>query len=143
MFRPTRLTVRGFRGFAAERTFEFISPITIFSGENHCGKSSTLNALEWCLLGEQCKGVATNIRERVGWVIQNRHVSPINVLVELRLADPNGEIIVRRRLHQAAKKRSPAEELEIECPDGETLSNAAAKQWLDSQLHSSFRDFST
>lgn len=74
MLIPTRLTVRGFRGFVGEQTFEFSSPATILSGENHCGKSSTLNAVEWCLFGDQCKGKETNIRERVGWVVQNQHL---------------------------------------------------------------------
>jgi DNA repair exonuclease SbcCD ATPase subunit len=55
MFIPTHLAVRGFRGFTGEYAFEFPTPATILFGENHCGKSSTLNALEWCLFGDQCK----------------------------------------------------------------------------------------
>jgi DNA repair exonuclease SbcCD ATPase subunit len=143
MFTLTRLTVRGFRGFTGEQTFEFPTPATILSGENHYGKSSTLNALEWCLFGDQCEGQKTNIRERVGWVIPNRHIERPDVLVELRLTDSDGEIVVRRRLHQSAKRRSPVEDLELECPDGEVVRGASAEQLLAKWLRSSFRDFST
>jgi DNA repair exonuclease SbcCD ATPase subunit len=143
MLIPTRLTVRGFRGFRGEETFEFPSPATIFSGENHCGKSSTLNALEWCLFGDQCKGKETNIRERVGWIIPNQHLERPEVLVELRLTDSDGEYVVRRRLHQPAKKRSAVEDLELECPDGDVVNGTAAEQLLARWLRSSFRDFST
>src|SRR5262245_33136196 len=143
MFTPTRLTVRGFRGFTQEQTFEFPSPATILFGENHCGKSSTLNALEWCLFGDQCKGKETNIRERVGWVIPNQRLERPDVLVELRLADSDGEFLVRRRLHQPARNRSLVEDLELECPDGEVVRGASAERMLAQWLRSSFRDFST
>lgn len=143
MLTPTRLTVRGFRGFSGEQTFAFPSPATIFRGENHCGKSSTLNALEWCLFGDQCKGKETHIRERVGWIIPNRHLERPDVLVELRLTDSDGEYVVRRRLHQPGKRRTPVEDLELECPDGAVVSGASAEQLLARWLCSSFRDFST
>jgi len=143
MLTATRLTVRGFRGFSGEETFELSSPATILSGENHCGKSSTLNALEWCLFGDQCKGKDTNIRERVGWIIPNLYLDCPDVLVELRLTDSDEEYVVRRRLHQPTKKRSPVEELEVECPDGQSVKGASAVKRLEQWLRSSFRDFST
>src|SRR5947209_19711589 len=107
MLTPTRLAVRGFRGFTCEQTFEFPSPATILSGENHFGKSSTLNALEWCLFGDQCKGKDTNIRERVGWIIPNQSLERLDVRVELWVIDTDGAFVVRRQLHQPAKKRTP------------------------------------
>jgi DNA repair protein SbcC/Rad50 len=143
MLTPTRLIVRGFRGFTGEVTFDFPTPATILSGENHCGKSSTLNALEWCLFGDQCKGKETGIRERIGWLIPNKHIGHPDVHVELRLNDSDGEIVVRRRLHQSAKKRTPVENLELECPDGEVVRGPAAEQLLGNWLRSSFRDFGT
>jgi DNA repair exonuclease SbcCD ATPase subunit len=88
MLTPKTLKVRGFRGFVGEETFDFDKPAVILFGENHCGKSSTLNALEWCLFGEECCGKQTMIRERVGWVIPNRHVRTPDVFVELVLVDP-------------------------------------------------------
>src|SRR5262249_47541262 len=113
------------------------------SGENHCGKSSTLNALEWCLLGDQCKGKETSIRERVGWIISNQYLERPDVLVELRLTDSGGEYVVRRRLHRPAKKHSLVEELELECPNGEVVNGVSAETLLAQWLRSSFRDFST
>ncbi len=143
MLTPTQLTVRGFRGFRGEHTFEFSSPVTILFGANRCGKSSTLNALEWCLFGDQCKGKDTTIRERIGWVIANQHLPTPDVQVELRLTGPGGEWVVRRRLSQPAGKRSLVEELEVECPDGEIVSGPPAEQLLAQALRLSFRDFST
>jgi DNA repair exonuclease SbcCD ATPase subunit len=96
-----------------------------------------------CLFGDQCKGKETNIRERVGWVVHNQHLERPDVLVELRLTDSDGEYVVRRRLHQPARKRSPVEDLELECPDGEVVNGPSADQLLARWLRSSFRDFST
>jgi DNA repair exonuclease SbcCD ATPase subunit len=140
---PVSLTVQGFRGFAEEQAFKFPTPATVLFGENHCGKSSTLNALEWCLYGEECKGVGTNIRERIGWQIPNRHVDPEQVTVELRMSSPKGELLIRRSLHRSGKKRSLESSLEIECPDGESASGVDAEQLLGKWLRTTFRDFST
>jgi DNA repair exonuclease SbcCD ATPase subunit len=142
MLTPTRLTVRGFRGFTGEQTFEFDSPVTILFGGNHYGKSSTLNALEWCLFGDKCKGADTKIRERVRWKIENRHLEHPGVMVELRLADADGECVVRRQ-YLPAKEGAAKNELELECPDGQSVSGSAAEQLLARWLRSSFRDFST
>ena len=67
MLVPRRLTIRGFRGYRNEIAFDFDRPATIFFGENHSGKSSTLNAIEWCLFGDDClgkAGVAAGLRVR-------------------------------------------------------------------------------
>lgn len=144
MLTPVRLTVSGFRGFTGERSIELLTPAVILSGGNHCGKSSTLNAVEWCLFGDQCKGKDTNIRERVGWVIPNQYLERPEVCVELRLDDGEGEFSVRRRLHQPPRKKTLAEELEVETSDGELVSGAQAQQMLSKWLRSTtFRDFST
>jgi DNA repair exonuclease SbcCD ATPase subunit len=135
--------VRGFRGFAGEQTFGFSTPATILAGGNHCGKSSTLNALEWCLFGDECTGKDTNIRERIGWVIHNHHMERPDVCVELRLTGSDGEFIVRRQLRQQPRKRTLLEELEVECSDGEAVDGAAAEHLLGRLLRTSFRDFST
>ncbi len=64
MFQIKRLAVRGFRGFADRCEFVFGDPVTILYGGNHQGKSSTLNAIEWCLFGDDAIGKDTGIRER-------------------------------------------------------------------------------
>ncbi|MHA2621514.1 MAG: AAA family ATPase [bacterium JZ-2024 1] len=67
------LKVKGFRGFTKEREFDF-APVTILFGPNGTGKSSTLNAIDWCLWGGKCIGKNTGIRERIDWEIENRNV---------------------------------------------------------------------
>lgn len=49
--RLQRITVKAFRGFTEEHTFEFKTPYTFVYGPNGTGKSSFCEALEFCLLG--------------------------------------------------------------------------------------------
>ena len=141
MLTPKMLKVRGFRGFMGQQEFHFDKPAVVLFGANHCGKSSTLNAIEWCLFGDECSGAQTNIRERVGWKIPNRHMRSLDVLVELVLNGPDGEYTLKR-CHKATKRpRSAA--LELTLPDGEILQGEDADSRLTQLLRCSFRDFMT
>ena len=137
------LHVRGFRGFLAERRFDFASGLTLLFGPNAAGKSSTVNAIEWCLFGDQCKGKQTSIRERVGWEVANRAQKPVDTCVELRLLDHSGEWTIRRALAKPAGKRTVVESLEIVTPDGATLADDDAEARLAGLLRCTFRDFMT
>jgi DNA repair exonuclease SbcCD ATPase subunit len=143
MFTPTRLTVEGFRGFRKAETFEFNQPATELYGENRCCKSSTLNAIEWVLFGDGCAGSKTGIRERVGWVVENRHLPAPAVRVELEMEGPDGTYLVVRKLQRSGKRAAPDETVELTRPDGETVTGAAADEQLGGLLQSSFRDFLT
>ncbi len=143
MLTPRTLKVRGFRGFLNEQEFRFDTPVVILFGENHSGKSSTLNALEWCLFGDECKGIQTGIRERVGWIVPNRHLDRPDVLVELTLDGPDGTYRVCRRLYKAPKKTTLVEELEVCLPDGKPVEREKAEQQLTRLLGCSSRDFMT
>lgn len=79
------LKVKAFRGFVKEAKFEF-GPVTILFGPNGTGKSSTLNAIEWCLFGKDCIGKDTGIRERKGWKYENRNTKD-HPSVEIELKD--------------------------------------------------------
>ncbi|MEM4605940.1 MAG: AAA family ATPase [Candidatus Pacearchaeota archaeon] len=83
--RLKKLKVKAFRGFVEEKEFEF-APLTIFFGPNGTGKSSTLNAIEWCFWGDKCIGRDTGIRERVGWEVKNRN-SEEEPIVEIEFKD--------------------------------------------------------
>src|SRR5437660_1671637 len=96
MFQIRRLAVQGFRGFAGCCEFKFESPVTILCGGNHEGKSSTLNAIEWCFFGDEVIGKDTGIRERVNWIIQNRDLPSTDVCVELEVADSTHQLVIRR-----------------------------------------------
>lgn len=93
------LKVKGFRAYTKEREFVFDNPAILLFGENHCGKSSTLNAIEWCLFGNECVGKETGIRERVDWEIVNRNMRPPDALVVLEFEDKatGGKLTVTRR----------------------------------------------
>ncbi len=67
-----KITIQGFRAFTGTRTIDFTNPVTVLYGNNAQGKSSTLNAIEWCLFGDKCAGLSTGIRERKDWKPQNR-----------------------------------------------------------------------
>jgi DNA repair protein SbcC/Rad50 len=141
MLVPRRLTIRGFRGYRSETAFDFHQPATIFFGENHSGKSSTLNAIEWCLFGEDCLGKQTGIRERIGWIVPNHHDAAPEAVVELELANSAGTHVIRRRVAKNGKR--PAQELHVCRPDGAWISGVDAEQHLAQLRQGEFRDFLT
>ncbi|MEO0072892.1 MAG: AAA family ATPase, partial [candidate division WOR-3 bacterium] len=123
-----------------EKEFSFENPVILLFGENHRGKSSTLNAIEWCLFGSECIGATTGIRERINWEIRNRNLrSDDPVFVELELTDEsNNTYKVLRKLVSKTK-----DDLEITLPDGQKLKEEIAIEKLSHLLKSSFRDFLT
>ena len=144
MLTPTRLTIQGFRGFREVEEFHFDAPSTHLFGENRSCKSSTLNAMEWALYGsEGVMGKQTGIRERVGWIIQNKYAPATDACVELELNGPNGVYVIRRSLRQSQRKASSKEALQVTLPDGGTVSDGKADEFLAGLLKSSFRDFLT
>jgi len=135
-----RLKIKGFRAYLEEEEFVFDNPMVVLFGENHRGKSSTLNAIEWCLFGNECAGAKSGIRERINWEIPNRNLgSSPDVSVELELEDENNHNykILRRWISKTKDK------LKVTLPDGEVLEEQSAKEKLAWLLKSSFRDFLT
>lgn len=140
MFELARLKVRRFRGFVDEEEFVFDQPVVLLYGENHRGKSSTLNALEWCLFGDQCFGAKTGIRERVDWEIPNRYV-PGDVTVTAEFNGPDGRYTIRRD-HVAAGRRG-AGTVTVVLPDETKLHGDEAQHQLYQLFRSSFQEFMT
>ena len=141
MFELARLTARGFRGFAGEREFEFDKPVVILFGENHRGKSSTLNAVEWCLFGDQCVGKKTGIPERLDWEVPNRHMPDRVVAVEAEFKSSDGTCVVRREMTGTGRRTAGTVTLTL--PDGTRLDGDDAERRLNAVFRSSFRDFMT
>jgi hypothetical protein len=141
MFKLTRLKVRGFRGFVDEWEFEFDQSVVLLFGENHLGKSSTLNAVEWCLFGEECIGQKTGIRERVGWEIPNRYAQEGGVRVEAEFKGPDGSYLVMREWSGAGRRASGMATIQL--PDGTKLSGEDAEARIYTLFRSSFLDFMT
>lgn len=141
MFTLKKLKIKGFRAYTKEKEFTFDNPIVLFFGENHRGKSSTLNAIEWCLFGNECTGEKSGIRERIDWEIKNRNLSAKDdVFVELEVEDEKGNNYkILRRFISKTK-----DELKITLPDGRLLTGQEAGRKLAELLNkSSFRDFLT
>jgi DNA repair protein SbcC/Rad50 len=143
MFAPTRLTVEGFRGFRGAEEFELNQTVTELFGDNGCGKSCTLNAIEWALFGDGCSGKQTGIRERVDWAVANRHVSAPAVRVQLDMEVPDGTYVIIRTLRRPLRKTALKEDLELTLPDATKLSGDEAYKKLEGLLRSTFRDFLT
>lgn len=135
-----RLKIKGFRAFIEDKEFIFDNPMILLFGDNGTGKSSILNAIEWCLFGNECIGAKSDIRERIDWEIPNRNLSSsADVFVELELEDENtqGYKILRRWISKAR------DELKVILPDGQSLDAQNSKAKLAQLLKSSFRDFLT
>ena len=134
------LKIKGFRAYMEVKEFNFDNPIILLFGENHQGKSSTLNAIEWCLFGNDCIGAKSGIRERIDWEIPNRHLgSSPDVSIELKLEDENKHCytIMRRWISKTK------DELKVTLQDGQLLEGQNAKEKVTHLLNSSFRDFLT
>jgi exonuclease SbcC len=141
MFHLVRLKIRNFRGFVDAQELSFDQPVMLLCGENHRGKSSTLNAIEWCLFGEDCVGKKTGIRERIGWEIANRYVSGEGPLVEVEFSGPEGNYVVTRELSGTGRRAS--ERVMVRLPDGVELRSDEAERQIHTLFHSSFQNFMT
>lgn len=135
-----RLRIKGFRAYMEDKEFVFDNPVILLFGDNGTGKSSTLNAIEWCLFGNECIGAKSGIRERIDWEIPNRNLGPsADISVELELEDENAHAYKIFRGWISKTK----DELKITVPDGQALEGQNAKEELGRLLKSSFRDFLT
>jgi len=134
------LKASGFRAFTREVAFEFENPVTLVFGANHLGKSSTLNAIEWCLFGNDCVGTDTGIRERLDFKIPNKNMKPTSTYVDLVLED-----IDTKEAYKLSRKWISAQrdELTVTSPDGKTVSGDDAEKKLAQITRSEFRDFLT
>lgn len=129
--RPRRLEIRNFRGWKSG-ALSLDGPLTLLVAQNRRGKSSTLNALEWCMFGKEVEKKLCGISERADWQAQHRSPSSKEaeaIEVALTLATDRGEAkIVRRRESGAGARMDDV--LSIETPAGERLDGARAEQWM-------------
>jgi len=135
-----RLKIKGFRAFIEDKEFIFDNPMILLFGDNGTGKSSILNAIEWCLFGNECIGAKSCIRERIDWEIPNRILgSSTDIIVELEIEDEStqGYKILRQWISKTKDK------LKVILPDGQSLDAQNSKAKLAQLLKSSFRDFLT
>jgi len=141
MFRLTRLRIRSFRGFAGAQELNFDQTVVLLCGENHRGKSSTLNAVEWCLFGGNCVGKKTGIRERIDWEVSNRYASGQGTFVAAEFRGLEGSYVVTRELTGAGRRAS--ERTTVKLPDGVQLEGDDAERQIYALFRSSFQSFMT
>ncbi|MCA8980962.1 MAG: AAA family ATPase [Planctomycetes bacterium] len=117
--RPVGLEIAGFRGWRGAVELDLGAPLSVLIGENASGKSSTLNALEWCLFGGTIAKKGSGIDERADWDVVARDGAR-EARVVLRLATPEGRMRVERRRAHAAKARE-ADWFQVTLPSGDVL----------------------
>lgn len=127
--RLARVSVQAFRGFRSAATLDLEPGLTVLVGANGSGKSSLLNAIEWCLYGREVEKTASGIAERRDWEVANRSASDADTVVRLTWDHEDGRVQVTR-LRPANAKRTAADSVTVETPGGEVLSGARAADWL-------------
>ena len=144
MLKIKKVEIEGFRGFTQKTSFEFNNPVTLLYGGNHQGKSSLLNAIEWCLYGDECIGEKSGIRERVGtgemaWRVVNDNSEKAQVKLEIEVKQ--GRFTITRA--EAKGKGKKGKILKISLPDGTQKEDEEAEREIAKSLRVSFKDFAT
>ncbi|HUS84953.1 MAG TPA: AAA family ATPase, partial [Anaerolineales bacterium] len=105
--KPLAITVSSFRGWKKEHRVLLGAPITSIIGENGRGKSSLLNAIEWCLFGSVVTKKGSGIDERQDWELRTRiekdDIEPTVVTLELETTE--GRFSITRTRSADAKQR--------------------------------------
>lgn len=113
----------------------FDKNIIVLYGENHQGKSSVLNAIEWCLFGNKVAVVKEIlINERMDWAIQNRKIDSAEVTLEM-VNNQKKRVIINR------KSSSPRKEDVKITIAGVPVSGGDTAAVLDRILGLTLRDF--
>jgi len=144
MLKIKKVEIEGFRGFTQKTSIEFENPVTLLHGGNHQGKSSVLNAIEWCLYGDECIGEKSGIRERVGkgemaWRVVNDNSEKAQVELEIK-GEQGGFTITRTEAKGKGKK---GKSIKISLPNGTEKEVDEADQEIARLLRVSFKDFAT
>lgn len=127
MTRLLRLEVRNFRGWR-DASIALDRPLVLVVGENRRGKSSTLNAIEWCLFGKEVEKKGSGIPERIDWEVAHR--GAVDGAVEVTLTFDAGAGPVRiARCREGAGARAE-DRLEVSTSTGEKLEGQAAEAWM-------------
>jgi len=101
-FSLSRIEITGFRGFSVPQIISLGNPLTVLYGENRNGKSSIINAIEWCLFGSEVAAIKYgDIRERDAWEVKNLKSSTCLVHCEFQTRD--GKTLKVKRIYKSPK----------------------------------------
>ena len=129
--KPIALTISRFRGWRNAQRITLEAPITSIVADNGRGKSSLLNAIEWCLYGSLVTKKGSGIDERQDWELRTRteRADTEPTRVELELDTEDGLVKVCRERRAEAKARE-GDALTIQGPDGAVQTDEGADSWL-------------
>jgi len=127
--RITALHARDFRGVRGDFEMKFDRGLNLIVGENGAGKSSILNAIEWCLFGAEVTKKSSGIDERADFEVRHREAEG-DVSVTLELAARDGQAKLTRTRAADAKKSAP-DEVSLTLPDGELLDGEEVESWME------------
>ena len=129
--KPIAITISRFRGWRGAYRVTLEAPITSIVADNGRGKSSLLNAIEWCLYGALVTKKGSGIDERQDWELKTRteRADTEPTRVELELDTAEGPIRVCRERRAEAKTRE-ADTVTIQGPDGGVLTDEDAVSWF-------------
>jgi DNA repair exonuclease SbcCD ATPase subunit len=125
-YRIAGLTIEGFRGFTTPQSIAFNGRNVFIFGENGHGKSSIIEAIQWCLFGgsdiqvrnsiyekQECR-VSLRLEGRKGKLTFERELRPGRTQSDRRLKDGRGnEVQLRDVFPQLAKLRSQYESTQV------------------------------
>jgi hypothetical protein len=129
VIRPLWVEVQAFRGWRARTRLPLDRRVTVIVAENRRGKSSALNAVEWCLFGARVEKKDSGLDERADWEVRPRGAGEEPTEATLALATAEGEVRVCRR-RTAGARAGKGDELGVTLTDGATVTGADAERWL-------------
>lgn len=100
-FTLSKIETSGFRGITVKQEIAFGKPLVLIYGDNRNGKSSIINAIEWCLFGADVAAIKYGIREREAWQVRNLNFPTCYVQCEFKTLD--GKILTVKRTYKNAK----------------------------------------
>lgn len=127
--RPRTLEVQAFRGWRTPAAIDVSAPITLIVGENRSGKSSTTNAIEWCLYGALVEKRSPGLEERARWEVRPRDAGDADTVVTLMLDDDGVGVEITRRRPAQAKARAP-DRVTVRREGEAPLEGEAAERWI-------------
>lgn len=127
--RPVALRVENFRGLGGEHSLDLDRDLTLIVGKNAAGKSSLLNAVEWCLYGAQVtKKSDSGIAERGDWALAHAGATgEVCVTLEFEIQDGRARLTRRRAVDAKARDE---DDVQLELPGDEVLQGAEVLDWL-------------
>jgi exonuclease SbcC len=138
-FSITRLSAEGIRGINKKFECLFDDGITLLYGPNGVGKSSLLQAIEWCLTGElpYLSGPDFRLED----AIVNLFHPDGKATVSLTLSDGTRDIIVTRSRKRGRSTTRGKSDLEVRMPEGRVLRDEDAQAFLNRLLGFPPEDF--